>query len=554
MSPRDVLLSVLIAAATVTAAAASAERDPADQGVIEVRAESYEQTSLGHIEARGLVDLRFADIRIQADEADVATEKQPDGTARQRIVAEGNVVFIRGEERLSGDRLEMDDSGKGTLSNAVGYLEPGVFVRARQIERLDADSYLVLGGTFTSCAQPNPRWSFSASRARVEVDDRITGTNATFQVKNVPAFYLPYVYYPIRKDHRSTGFLLPSIGYSETRGFNLTAGFFWAMGRSADQTFSLDYFSRAGYAVGHELRWVGSTRSRGTLRSLVFDPKDSQRYEYDLHWSVLQQLPSELRASASVQLSSGVAFTQRYASSSARGARSQDWSLSLERDLGLAALSAYAQVTDGGSAGRVDGRVPGLGVRRSPRPTWGGLVFGFKGSADRILSGARNAADSWTRYDVAPTLARPLRLSFLEVEPSLGYRYTRHGSSVLLDEKGEASLDQNGELERTGPPLARSFLDAALGVRGPTFARVFDTPGLGYAERFKHTIGPEITWSYRTPMAARSDPATVRCAGTQHRRWLDRLRARAASLRQAPRPQRQGDAPRATVVAADAAV
>ena len=58
-------------------------------------------------------------------------------------------------------------------------------------------------------------------------------------MKGVPAFYTPYIYYPISKDHRSTGFLLPSVGYTSARGYNLNAGFFWAMGRSADQTFSL---------------------------------------------------------------------------------------------------------------------------------------------------------------------------------------------------------------------------------------------------------------------------------------------------------------------------
>ncbi len=111
--------------------------EPLAPGAIKVRAESYEQTSKGHVEARGLVDLRVAGSRIQADKADVLEDKQPDGSTKQRIVADGNVVFIRGEERLSGDHLEMDDSGKGVLLNAVGYLEPGVFVKARKIERVD---------------------------------------------------------------------------------------------------------------------------------------------------------------------------------------------------------------------------------------------------------------------------------------------------------------------------------------------------------------------------------------------------------------------------------
>ncbi len=37
-----------------------------------------------------------------------------------------------------------------------------------------------------------------------------------------------------------------------------------------------------------------------------------------------------------------------------------------------------------------------------------------------------------------------------------------------------------------------------MGLRGPIFSRVFNTPGFGYSDRFKHTIGPELTWTYRT--------------------------------------------------------
>ena len=49
-----------------------------------------------------------------------------------------------------------------------------------------------------------------------------------------------------------------------------------------------------------------------------------------------------------------------------------------------------------------------------------------------------------------------------------------------------------------GPPIDRSFFEAQLEMRGPTFSRVFDTPGFSYSERFKHTIGPEVSWTYRT--------------------------------------------------------
>ncbi len=475
--------------------------EPLAAGEIKVRAESYEQTAKGHVEARGLVDLRVADVRVQADQADVFEEPQPGGGTRRRIVAQGNVVFIRGQERLSGDRLEMDDTGKGVLDNAVGYLVSGVFVEARRIERLDADRYRVEGGTFTSCSQPNPRWEFTASRASVHVDDKITGTNALFKVKSVPVFYTPYIYYPISKSHRSTGFLLPSLGYTEARGFNLTTGFFWAMGRSADQTLTLDYYSKSGYGLGHEFRWVGSGSSRWTLHSVAYDLKNSSKYDYSIDWHVLQQLPGKLRLSAYVNRSSNLFFLQQYTTDFARmSSRTQNWSASIERSVGIGVLSASGQLTDvdfGTGSGLVNERAPSLTLRGVPRQLPGGVVFAVSGSADRIRYGTRPVVNTWTRYDIGPSLSRPLHVSFLDFNPSLSYRYTRYGERTVLDEEGNPTLDENGDVVKN-PAIERSFWEASLSMTGPTFARVFDTPGFGYSPRFKHTIGPEVTWTYRT--------------------------------------------------------
>ncbi len=37
--------------------------------------------------------------------------------------------------------------------------------------------------------------------------------------------------------------------------------------------------------------------------------------------------------------------------------------------------------------------------------------------------------DHWARFDVAPTVSRPFSLSFLDFNPSVGYRYTRYGAT-----------------------------------------------------------------------------------------------------------------------------
>jgi LPS-assembly protein len=468
---------------------------PADAGELRVRAESYEQVEKGHIEARGLVDLNLAGMRIQADEADVYEITHPDGTQGHRLVAEGNVVFIRGEERLAGDRLEMDDTGHGFLTNAVGFVEPGVFIEGSRIERIDDKTYKVKGGHFTSCSQPSPRWGMQASSAVIEVDDKVKMANALFKLKGVPIFYLPYMIYPISHDGRATGFLFPHFGYSSYRGFNTGTGFFWVMGRSADQTFYMDYWSKLGYGYGHELRYVEDGPSHGTFRTYVFDVKGASSLDYDIDWNALQVLPGSVKAAVNVRQYSDLLFQQRYQDDfNAATTRTQRWSGSLEKDLKLAVLSAYADTTStyfGTDYTHVNGRLPGLSLRRFPRQIgWGKVVVGLDAAAERLQYGDSTNEDYWSRFDVAPYVSRPFSLSFLDFTPSVRYRYTHYGSSYQENEDGINVID--------GPPLDRRFFEAQVEMRGPTFAKVWDTPGFGYSPRLKHTIGPEITWTYRT--------------------------------------------------------
>ena len=387
------------------------------------------------------------------------------------------MVFLRGEERLAGDRLEMDESGRGFLENAIGYVEPGVFVEGRKVERVEDGLYRVEGGHFSSCAQPNPRWSFTASSARIYVDDKIVLKNALFKVKSLPVFYLPYVYYPISSDGRNTGVLFPHFGYSSTRGFNTGTGFFWAMGRSWDQTFYTDYYSKVGNGFGHELRFMGRRPSRGSFRTYVIRVNDSAELDWDVDWNALQMLPGDVRATVKVRQFSNLLFNSRFQESFNRITnRTQRWTGSLNKDLRLATLSLRADRTVtffGETSNRVNGHLPSLVRRRFPRQVgWGGVVFGLNGAAERLEWGTKEKADTWGRFDLAPVVSRPIRLSFLELTPQVGYRFTRYGVTNVVVEDGE---EQESGL--FGDPLNRTFWEASLGMRGPIFSRVFKDPG-----------------------------------------------------------------------------
>lgn len=458
-------------------------------------ADRQEGLGQGHFKASGFVDLQFGESRVQSDRLEIVTNTKPDGTSERRILAEGNVVFLRGEERLAGDRLDMDlVSGRGTFENALGYVEPGVFVEARKIERVDDNTFRIHGGKFTSCSQPNPRWSFTASRATLKVDDRVSATNVLFKVKSVPAFYVPYFTYPIQKDQRSTGLLFPHFGQSTTRGFNIGMGFFWAMGRTYDQTFYLDRYSKFGWGFGHEFRYVRKSPSRGTFRSNV-SRRSTGGFEHDFGWSALQMLPWKIKASLEVQESSTIEYQEQFQDGLDLASRRHRFSAaSLQRGFGTTSVSLLARSADTffGSNESFDRRrqLPSLMVAQSPRKVARtGLVYSYRAKAENLAFGNQDRVNSYGRYDLHPRLSRPFSLPFLQITPEAQVRFTSYGVS---------DLDTGVDTDLSGPAISRRYFESSLDVRGPMFSRVFHTTGNFYSDKFKHVIGPEARWTYRT--------------------------------------------------------
>lgn len=442
---------------------------------------------------RGFADLRFGDLRIQADRLDLYRETSPEGTLKQRIVAEGNVVFLRGEERLAGERLEMDlDKGQGVFEQAVGFVSPGVFLEARRIERVDANTYRIEGGRFTSCSQPTPRWSFSAHSATLDVGERISATAVTFKVKQVPAFFIPYFTYPIQEDQRSSGLLFPHFGYSSARGFNIGTGFFLTMGRSADQTLYADHYSDFGYGLGHELRYVRTGTTRGTFRTYALKPRKGGPWDYDLDWNAVQNLPGGARATLQVRQYSDLAFQQQIQDSlDYASRRTRRSALNVQKTTGNTTLQALAQSLETFFPGRsrVNRQLPMLRAAGSPRRyARSGLVVSYEARAESVGFGDPEDVQSFWRFDANPRLSRPFSKTFLQVTPEVQVRYTRYGSSY--EERGGGPLE--------GGPLDRRTFEGTVQVRGPNFSKVFDNPFGFYTDKFKHVIGPEVTWVYRS--------------------------------------------------------
>ncbi|MBN2371948.1 MAG: LPS assembly protein LptD [Vicinamibacteria bacterium] len=468
----------------------------------------------GHIWGRGFTDLRAGDLRVQTDSLDIYDVTHPDGSVGQRLVAEGNVVLLRGDERMTGKSMTMDlDSGRGVIENAVGYLEPGVFVRARKVERLDAKTFRIRNGTFTSCCQPNPRWSFWSPYATLKVGNRITAVSPTFLIgtplpviKKLPLVWLPAFIYPIKEDGRATGLLIPDFNVDFKRGVDVRFGFFWAMNRSWDQTFSWEYRPKLTPRIGHELRYALDPPSSGSFTSYFFPPQTgeietlehlpspNEDWEYDLNWNAVQMLPAGFKAKVLVNQTSPQNIQADITRILDRQRRA---SLVVQNRFGAHSfqMKADSRETFVGDRTAAKRYLPQI-VLSLPQTTLGrsGILYEHTiQAAGLVKKRAVGDTQRWWRADGVAALTRHFTWNFLRFTPRVESRQTWYEKSWAVDpETGEPITN-----DLSGDAMMRRYIQSSLELEGPTFSKVYLNPGGFLSDRFKHVIGPEISWTYR---------------------------------------------------------
>ena len=144
--------------------------------------------------------------------------------------------------------------------------------------------------------------------------------NAVVEVKNVPVFYLPMLYYPIQNDDRATGILMPMYGSSLATGSTISNAFFWAINRSHDATFFHDWMFSRGNGVGAEYRYLVGPQAQGDFKYYWLDEKEAvinggtrpARQSKTIRGNLSQNLPFGLSARGRVDYVSDVSVRQTY--------------------------------------------------------------------------------------------------------------------------------------------------------------------------------------------------------------------------------------------------
>jgi LPS-assembly protein len=512
---RAAAVAMLIFGAAAARAQPAQVRVVAGDRIMQLQADQQRKDGNKFI-ADGHVEIDYGDVTLHADHVEYNSDSSD-------VVARGHVALDEKSQHVESDQGSYNlKTGRGQFENVHGEVHverrpnasvlitpnPLIF-QAASVERTDERTYVLHHAWLTVCAPDRPKWKFYAAEATLHVDQKVVLINANFRLFRVPLIYLPYATAPASGKNRQSGFLIPTVGNSSVKGFELGDSYYWAPNDWSDLTMSAELLSKRGWQQNVEFR--AQPADDISLSATYFGVVDREMQGgHKLNVAFNAQLASGWHVVADVNTLSSLTFQLVFAPTFGEAVVSEvptsifvtnnfdGFSFNVAANDYKDFLTVPSTLTAEPQSS-VDLRsAPEARFSSVDRAPWRSLpvYFGFDvlaGAAGRsqscIPSSSASQCSDFSNFSTpamvqremaSPRVTVPLHWGpWLGITSSYAVRVTRYGSQDAGDVLVGKSL-----VETTG--------EATIDLRPPTFERVFTIGDT----KLKHTIEPDITYRY----------------------------------------------------------
>lgn len=257
------------------------------------------------------MDLKSDKIRMNLDSSLVHATGSPDSTEKSGI--KGRPVFVMGADNYDTDTIAFNfKTKKGLVQNALTKQEDG-FLRSKLSKRTATGDVYLAHGRYTTCDKEHPDFYISLSRAKVRPGKDVVFGPAYIVVADVPLpFAIPYGFFPFTKSY-SSGFIMPSYGDEQNRGFYLRdGGYYFAISDKMDLKLIGEIYTKGSWGLTATSNYRKRYKYNGSFLFSYQDtrtgdkgmPDYAKQTSFKLQWSHMQ----DAKANPFMSLSASVNF------------------------------------------------------------------------------------------------------------------------------------------------------------------------------------------------------------------------------------------------------
>ena len=267
----------------------------------------FAQADYGYWDNQDYAELS-GNVIIEQNGQQVTAQKITYHPSTGQAIAQGQVLFSDGIDR--SDTADSQPSGVGIIGVAqkLHYQQDGIAQahdvafasttlgahgHARHLQKVDNQHYQMQDVMFSTCPPTERKWHLQAQSIDINTDTgRGIAKKSTLKLGDVPVLHLPYFNFPI-DDRRSSGFLLPQIGFGSD-SFEIDTPYYFNLAPNYDATITPTIFTNKNPMFTGELRYLTNHYGSGVLTASLlpsdrkYNHEHRSRVFFDHEWRAKQ--------------------------------------------------------------------------------------------------------------------------------------------------------------------------------------------------------------------------------------------------------------------------
>jgi LPS-assembly protein len=257
---------------------------PPEPHIMQLRADNVSFAQQGRSKLSGHVELLHEERAVSAETAVIYRDPKTQHVTDVELL--GDVIYTEPGRLMRARRVKLNPDAKTAEVYDVLYRVDKVgahaslpaWGRAHLIQRFKNRDLMLKKATYTTCSPKDKAWVIKADNiALYDAEGRGVARDAVLEVRDIPVAYIPYLTFPTSKERKS-GFLLPTYGYSNIGGVDLSVPYYWNVAPNYDVTFLPHVYTRRGLMLGGDTRFM-TEHSKGVVGGF-FLPRDRAFREY----------------------------------------------------------------------------------------------------------------------------------------------------------------------------------------------------------------------------------------------------------------------------------
>ena len=213
----------------------------------------FADTKTAHLYGTSSIDYENMNLKsdkryMSLDSSLVRATGSADSTAENGI--RNKPVFSMGKDTYESDTMAYNFKSKRGLIRDVYTEQQEGYLKGEKAKRDSSGVIYLKHGRYTTCDDPHPDFYIALSRAKVRPGKDVVFGPAYLVVADVPLpLAIPYGFFPFSKKY-SSGFIMPSYGDEQNRGFYLRdGGYYFAINDKMDLKLLGEIYTRGSWGV-----------------------------------------------------------------------------------------------------------------------------------------------------------------------------------------------------------------------------------------------------------------------------------------------------------------